>query len=296
VEAEPGVAVEMPSFGEALGRFQIVQYVPREQMESGRWVASQEYTLQAPMSGKQRIPPLRVDFVDERQTQQQGQQAQQDAGVAAVGPAGASPDQELLTEEIAIEVASVVPEGAVAAELSGVRGGLDATSGRPLSIRVLHLSIPVFLLLTVGLWLWALQARARRKKRISAYGLAMTRLSKLESRGLPDSEQADAWYVEISSIIRRYLEDRYSLRAPELTTEEFLQVAQRSGALTQLHRELLHGFLMGCDRVKFARYAPPTDESMQALESARNFLQETRMGQEAGIDTSALAGALGGQS
>ncbi len=32
----------------------------------GRTVVSQRYTLQAAMSGTQRIPPLRIEFLDER--------------------------------------------------------------------------------------------------------------------------------------------------------------------------------------------------------------------------------------
>jgi hypothetical protein len=127
--------------------------------------------------------------------------------------------------------------------------------------------------------------RARRQQvRISAYDRAMARLRELEQRGLPSPDQdgqdgpaVDVWYVELSAIVRRYLEDRYGLRAPELTTEEFLREAQRSGQLSSTHRDLLSDFLVRCDRVKFARYQPGEDESRQALGSARSFLEETRL-------------------
>jgi hypothetical protein len=109
----------------------------------------------------------------------------------------------------------------------------------------------------------------------------MARLGKLEHRGLPEPGEADAWYVELSSIIRHYLEDRYNLRAPELTTEEFLQVARGSGVLTIEHRKLLEDFLLRCDRVKFAGYAPDDAESRQTLDSARGFLHDTRPEAEA---------------
>lgn len=268
VEAEPGVKVEMPSFGEALGRFQIVQFVPREGMQGGKWTASQTYTLQAPMSGKQRIPPLSIEFVDERSGQAQA------AGV----PAAAGKAQEILTEEIALDVASVMPEGAVASELGEPRDVLSTSSTSRL-VTALVIALAVVLVLGIGgvvaVRRWRAERQARR--RASAYDVAMTRLAQLEGRGLPQPEEADDWYVELSGIIRRYLEDRYSLRAPELTTEEFLQVARQSGLLSSEHRELLSTFLIGCDRVKFARYAPRDEESMQALDSARVFLQDTRL-------------------
>ncbi len=93
---------------------------------------------------------------------------------------------------------------------------------------------------------------------------------------MPEGEALDAWYVRLSSIVRRYLEDRFALRAPELTTEEFLRVAQRSVQLSAEHKALLTSFLADCDRVKFAGYEPGAEESKSVLEAARRFLLETR--------------------
>ena len=74
--------------------------------------------------------------------------------------------------------------------------------------------------------------------------------------------------------MRRYIEDRHAVRAPELTTEEFLLEARRSVAFSAAHRDLLSAFLANCDQVKFARYSPREDESRSALEVARRFLSE----------------------
>jgi hypothetical protein len=282
VTAQPGVELEMPAFGEALGRFQIVQFVPREQRgPGGELIASQTYTLQAPMSGRQRIPPLQVEFVDRRDRQSAGSGQGVDAGVAAAAAAPGEPEaQELLTDEIPIEIGSVLPEGEVAGELRPVRPSLPLRS----HVRVLlWIGAGALALLAVagffGVRAW--QRARRRQVRISAYDRAMARLRELEQRGLPSPDQGgpavDVWYVELSAIVRRYLEDRYGLRAPELTTEEFLREAQRSGQLSSTHRDLLSDFLVRCDRVKFARYQPGEDESRQALGSARSFLEETRL-------------------
>ena len=92
---------------------------------------------------------------------------------------------------------------------------------------------------------------------------------------MPTADVADAWYVELSDIVRRYIEERFALRAPELTTEEFLAEAGRSAELTAGNRELLSAFLATCDRVKFARYSPDEDESRGALQEAKRFLNET---------------------
>jgi hypothetical protein len=307
VEAEAGVDVEMPAFGEALGRFEIVQFVPREQRGAdGKLVASQTYTLQAPMSGRQRIPPLQVEFVDRRNAGASGAAGAAGAGAAgtaspgapgagAASPAAGEEVQELLTEEIPIQIGSVLPEGEVAAELRPEREGLPLRSHVQLYAWI---GLGALVLLGAGgfLGVRAWQRAARRQVRISAYDRAMARLRDLEQRGLPRPGQVegapavDLWYVELSAIVRRYLEDRYGLRAPELTTEEFLREAQRSGQLSSSHRNLLSDFLVRCDRVKFARYEPDEEESRQALASARSFLEETRL-----VATAAAGGDRAGQ-
>ena len=77
--------------------------------------------------------------------------------------------------------------------------------------------------------------------------------------------------------MRTYVELRFGLRAPELTTEEFLREARQGGELTAEHRDLLTGFLESCDRVKFAGYRPEDDESLATLRAARAFIDDTRV-------------------
>ena len=260
VEAAAGVAVDMPAFGDALGRFAITDYAPREEAtEEGGMRFAQTYTLQAPMSGRQRIPQLRIEFVDERDP---------DA-------AGARKARELLTEELSFEVASVLPEGEIGAELRPARAMLPALEGPWLQRHWPWLAATVAAIAAgagaVVFWLRRTAARARE----TAYDRAAARLDRLRRQGLPDAAALDAWYVELSDIVRRYIEARFGLKAPERTTEEFLAEAGRSAALSPPHKELLSAFLERCDRVKFARYSPGAGESEEALNLARRFLDET---------------------
>ena len=283
VTAEPGVDVRMPAFGEALGRFEVVDFAPREgRSPAGGTVASQRYTLEAPMSGKQTIPPLLVEFVDRRSGQP--------------GAAGPADVHELLTEEITIDVASALAEGASAA-LRPARGPLDEAWPPPMpasrkALAALAAAAVVGAVLARRAWLRAAALRARR----TAFDIASARLAAIEARGTPRPEAADAWYVELSAVVRRYVEDRYGLRAPELTTEEFFLALRAPGAaglvaapglapaggegafLAPAHGKLLRTFLERCDRVKFAAYTPGDAESREALEIARRFLEETREG------------------
>lgn len=257
VVAKTGVTVEMPAFGEALGRFAIVDFAPREEAVDDGVRMSQRYTLQAPMSGRQRIPQLRVEFLDERE------------------PGAEAKLGELLTDELPFVVASVLPEGQPLDELRSVRASLAELRGPWLRHNWPWLVVGLLAAAGAG-WavVWWLR-RAEERARLTAFDRAMARLDRLQRRGLPRADAADAWYVELSDIVRRYIEERFALRAPELTTEEFLAEAGRSAALTASHRELLSAFLARCDRVKFARYSPGEDESRGALEEAGRFLNET---------------------
>ena len=81
--------------------------------------------------------------------------------------------------------------------------------------------------------------------------------------------------VEVSSILRDYIEARFGLKAPRLSTEEFLFEAERGAQLDPRWRESLAGFLQQCDRVKFAlaHLQPPRMEVLHT--TAETFIEDT---------------------
>ena len=259
VEAKEGVELTMPRSREAFSRFEITdEDQGREAMDGGER-HTQSYKIQTSSSGRLRTPPMRLVFVDKRP-----------------GDGASDEEQELLTDEIAIVVRPVLSgEEATDATLRPIRRPLEEFLGPSLWQRYwwAFLGGPLLFAGLVAALLWR---RGRKAVQISPYERASVALSELEAAGLPDDEARDGWYVELSSIVRRYLEDRFALRAPELTTEEFLRVAQRSALISDEHKALLSSFLADCDQVKFAGYAPGEEESRSVLAAARRFLLETR--------------------
>lgn len=264
IEAPAGVQIDAP-FQEAgdqrLGRFKVVGFARDTQRKSdGAQHQEQTYTLEAPSSGKHRIPPLRFEMVDSR-----GDTGKQ-AGT-----------QEILTEEIPLDIAPVDME-AVGKELRAAAGKLDPdVGGTPWTMILLAVSAAAVVLAGSLLLVRSWRTRRRIAVKKSAYEEAVAKLRALELRGAPEGEGADAWFVELSSIVRSYLEHRYDIRAPELTTEEFLLVASRAQELTAAHRTQLSQFLERCDRVKFAGYRPDSSESIDTLAAARAFVEDTRL-------------------
>ena len=262
VRAEPEVELVMPAFGEALGRYRVSGYVPSEEVdEDGTLISRQRYTLLSSRSGPQSVPPLRVEFVDRRPGR-------------APAPEGADA-YELLSERLDFEVSSVLPEGAPT-ELRPALGPLGPRRGPagpwwPWALGSLLLlgALAPFVLRRV-------RERLARERRRSAYEVASAELEALRAGPRPDAEAVGAFFVKLSFVVRRYLEDRFGLHSPELTTEEFLVELSRSPDLHGGHRELLADFLRGADLVKFAGLVPEAAAIDAALEAASRFVEDTR--------------------
>lgn len=105
-----------------------------------------------------------------------------------------------------------------------------------------------------------------------------------EARELIDPDHAREYCFEVSKIIRRYIEERFNIHAPQLTTEEFLhELAESPDALLASHRVLLGDFLRHCDLAKFAGwyYCRPDLEAMHL--SAVEFVRQTAVN-DPGVD------------
>lgn len=95
-------------------------------------------------------------------------------------------------------------------------------------------------------------------------------------RALGLIHEAERFCVEVSLIIRDYLEQRFDLHAPDRTTEEFLFELQSSRRLAAEHKQLLADFLGACDMVKFAKAEPPEQELRGLHEAASRLVGETQ--------------------
>ena len=127
--------------------------------------------------------------------------------------------------------------------------------------------------------LFYLLNRPRRQRIIAPqppHEVALAALIQLRVRRLIEEGRFEEYYVQLSAIVRRYVEERFRLRAPEMTTEEFLLAMSSDGRLAPPHRRLLGDFLSQADLVKFARHLPTLEDSENAYVAARRFIEETQ--------------------
>jgi hypothetical protein len=119
--------------------------------------------------------------------------------------------------------------------------------------------------------------------------VALEALRKLRESDLLATGQIKAFYIELSEIVRRYIEGRYFVPALELTTGELMDDLKQV-TLEPDARDMLRDLLELSDLVKFAKYAPATEEHERALQLAESFVETTKLVMAAPIEGQATNG------
>ena len=120
---------------------------------------------------------------------------------------------------------------------------------------------------------------------ISPYDVARERLRALEAGAhLDDAEAVKPFFVELSDILRSYLEHRIGVPALERTTSELLRELEGRTVRYKLPGPAparLREILQLADLAKFAKLTPPPAEGLAALDETRKTIDsvETKMRQ-----------------
>lgn len=122
-----------------------------------------------------------------------------------------------------------------------------------------------------------LAGRLRRRRRLhllSPRERALRELEQLLRRRLPEKGLYKDFYIELTMIVRRYIERAHGIRAPEQTTEEFLQAAACHPRFTPEVLARLRDFLHAADLVKFAGRQGTPRMAEEAVRTARGYVEE----------------------
>ena len=164
-----------------------------------------------------------------------------------------------------------------------VTGAMETNPTRdlpPLSWKLVGwvaLALLAVALLVVGCWLLVrFLAQKVKEHRMSPIERAWIELDRLLKKGLPGRGRYKDFYVELTMVVRRYVQRKYGIKAPNLTTEEFLREAGKS--LTEsggdLAPDALKRFLESADLIKFAGVEATPEMADEATDSARSYLKD----------------------
>jgi hypothetical protein len=254
----PGCQVKMPQVGDVLKDFGIVdwQKVQDRLDADNNVVTAYKYRLEPFSSGSLSIPAFEFKFSDVNSPNQ--------------------PTHHLDSEPLDIQVTSLLAADRNDLKIADIEGVVPMPGQRS----YLWLAISGALVLVGGgaLAVVLRRGKLREAARIfkPAHEIAYERLDALARQQLIEKGQIKLFYERISDILRHYIEDRFELRAPEQTTEEFLAALAATNVLGADDKGSLAEFLQHCDLVKFAKYRPQVVQIRKAFDLVKDFIEKTR--------------------
>ncbi|MFQ5590008.1 MAG: hypothetical protein ACE5HE_02485 [Phycisphaerae bacterium] len=278
IVADKGVTINARPYDRALEAteqhfdYRVVRTASREAKPTRdgklRWVY--EYELEFFLAGDYELPGAELAYLDAGSLHEEGDDQKS---------AEPSVDwQTLATERLPVTVRQPAGSELSAEELA--------------NIKTLP---PVELPRAWGYWLWlgptllaavvllvVLLVRRRRRAHVRdrevlpADVWARRELAALVAEDLVGKGLFKAFYYRVSDIVRGYVERRFGILAPEMTTEEFLASAASDQRFGEQNTGELVEFLNACDLVKYAKHRPHPVESDRLIKAAGAFVERTR--------------------
>jgi hypothetical protein len=253
------IQVEMPGLGANLGGFEIRDYqVHDPKKEKDRIVSQVDYTISTFFTGEFEIPPLTVFYLT---------------------PAD-STAKILATEKIKIVVESV--KASEASDIRDIKPPVEIPRNWWITLRWFVLGAGVAGLAVLAYWIYRRRKEGKGLLPVREvpprppHEVALERIDRLRNSDLLEKGEIKQYYIEVSEIIRQYIEGRYFIIAMEMTTTEVLE-GLAGAELPEEDFQYFSDFLNRCDLVKFAKVIPSEDQNHEILETACEIVHRTKV-------------------
>jgi len=253
IQKDKDIEIEPVAFNQSFGNFALLDFGSKKSASFKQEKISQWYILDTYITGKTTFPKVTIKYKRKKDKDW----------------------NQINSGEVSVEVKSSLDKTKANIQMRDIKDPVSMPSTISKYFIFAGGLLLVVLGLSVGYFLKKNKAKIALPKK-PAHEIAYQQLKQLQGKDYIRRGLIKEYYTEISDIIRHYLENRFSLRAPEMTTEEFLLRAKDAAELIREHKQLLKEFLLCCDLVKFAKYAPSTEEINYIFDSAENFIGQTK--------------------
>src|SRR3989338_7904529 len=103
--------------------------------------------------------------------------------------------------------------------------------------------------------------------------IALAKLEALRRENLILKGEIKKYYTVLGDIIRWYFEQKFNVKAPEMTTPEFLEHLTNLPHLNTSQKEILKDFMNSCDMVKFAKFTPEASFADESFRIAHKLIE-----------------------
>jgi len=258
VKHSPDIEITMPPPGINLGGFEVRDYKPFDPVKKGDLIERKvEYTIAAYDTGTYVIPPTGILYMTADSVQ-----------------------NSLLTDAVTIRVESILSGDAE--DILDIKGPLELLRSWKTIILLSLLGLSLALLGVFGYLYYRKKKRGeslfewKKEPERPAHEEAFGALNILRETTLLAEGKIKNYYVELSEIVRLYLQKRYFKPVLEMTTTETkaAMAVENVGenALTKVSM-----LLDECDLVKFAKYLPDENEHEKSLRLAYDIINLTKI-------------------
>lgn len=249
------INVTRPAIQDSLGTLELIRINPMQSEEKdGRTKKVFEYVLSKYDSGDVIIPSIPVIY---------NQRNQKDAQVIRTNAVS-----------LTVHTLKIDPHG----DVKDIKEPIKI----PLDWKTLLIWILVGLVI-LGLIIWRIQYYRKKKAlregavvtiRREPHEEAFNSLKELEAKKLWQKGFIKQYHTEITAVIRKYFEERFSIPALELTTSELMQKLDQSRETSEIS-QITNDFLNNADMVKFAKYVPMNDINEEMMKQAFTIVEKT---------------------
>ncbi|MDO8535411.1 MAG: hypothetical protein Q7S30_00125 [Candidatus Omnitrophota bacterium] len=178
--------------------------------------------------------------------------------------------RKLQTSAFAFTVETILPRDLKLTDVKDIKGVLYPFSWLRLFFWIVGASITLWIAIRL-----LLKSIFKKTPPKLPHEMALEEIDAASKQFAAGGEVKD-YYVRISDAVRRYIESVFTLKAPEMTTQEFLRSLADSPKLKVIHKDLLRTFMEACDLVKFAKYKPTRNDIEGVFNTAKKFIEESK--------------------
>lgn len=254
VDAPAALKVVLPDLRSRFSGFSLAEFFPQESLTANeRTRQSYQWRLvPEPVAPKYRLAPFAVEILDQR-----------------VAPPRR---QTFVTKSVRFPGEGARPSVTGDPEVTLKPEWIPPTAK---TVTLWVVLVILGCLLFVGMVYGLMQISRRVKEyKMSPIERALVELQRLLSRNLPAKGLYKDFYIELTMVVRRYIERTHGIHAPEQTTQEFLLAASQHPLFKHEVLVQLKTFLESADLVKFAGQEATPVMAEDATVKAKRYIED----------------------
>lgn len=189
--------------------------------------------------------------------------------------------KEFKTKPIPLQVNTIKVDTARLDSIRPMHGVADTPFAWSEWSPLFWLSIAALLLIVLAYYLYVrlrdnkpIIGRIRLVKRLQPHEKAMQKIEKIKAEHLAESTDQKEYYTELTDTLRQYLEDRFGIKAKEMTSSEIISRLERENDKSKIDE--LREVFETADLVKFAKYSVQNNINDMYLTSVVKFIDDTK--------------------